>query len=41
MFLKNFIFLDFSLDQKFIIILIKDKFYSKKKFLLKRSENIV
>ena len=40
MFLKNFIFLDFSLDQKYIIILIQGKFYNKKILSLKRSENI-
>ena len=38
--LKNFIFLDFSLDQKFILFLIHGKFYSKKILSLKRSENI-
>ena len=40
MFLKNFIFLDFSLDQKFILFLIQGKFYNKKILSLKRSENI-
>lgn len=40
MFLKNFILLDFSLDQKFILILMKEKFYHKKIISLKRSENI-
>ncbi len=38
--LNNFIFLDFSLDQKFIIILTKGKLYNKKILSLKRSENI-
>lgn len=40
MFLKKIIILDFSLDKKFIIILIHSKFYSKRILLLKRSENI-
>lgn len=40
MLLKNFIFLDFSLDHKFILILIQDKLYKKKIIALKRSENI-
>jgi len=40
MFLKNFIFLDFTLDQKFILFLIQDKFYNKKILSLKKSENI-
>ena len=38
--LKNFIFLDFSLDQKFILFLIQKKFYNKKILSLKKSENI-
>ncbi len=37
---KNFIFLDFSLDQKYIILLIQDKLYNKKILTLKKSENI-
>ena len=40
MFLKNFIFLDFSLEQKYIIILVRGRIYSKKILSLNRSENI-
>ncbi|MAK12726.1 MAG: hypothetical protein CMI73_03560 [Candidatus Pelagibacter sp.] len=40
MFLKNSIFLDFSLDQKYIFIIDKNKFYRKKILSLKRSENL-
>ena len=40
MFLKNFIFLDCSLDKKFIFISTGGKFYNKKILSLKRSENI-
>ena len=38
--LQNFIFLDFSLDHKFVVILTKGRFYNKKIPSLKRSENI-
>lgn len=38
--LTNCIFFDFSLDQKYILILSKDKLYKKKLDYLKRSENI-
>lgn len=37
---KNSIFLDFSLDQKYILILLQDKLYNKRILSLKRSENI-
>ena len=40
MFSKKFIILDFSLNKKFIIILIQGKYYSKRILSLKRSENI-
>jgi len=40
MILKNFIFLDFSLEQKYIIILVRGRIYSKKILSLNRSENI-
>ena len=40
MFLKNFILLDFSLDQKYILISTKGRLYDKKILSLKRSENI-
>ena len=40
MLLKNFIFLDFSLDHKSILILKQGKLYTKKISSLKRSENI-
>ena len=40
MLLKDFIFLDFSLDHKFILILKRGKLYNKKILSLKRSENI-
>ena len=40
MFVKNFIFLDFSLEQKYIIFLVRDRIYSKKILSLNRSENI-
>ena len=40
MIIKNFIFFDFSLDQKYIIVLANGKSYNKKIFKLKRSENI-
>lgn len=40
MLFKNFIFLDFSLDQKYIILLIQGKLYNKKILSLKKSENI-
>ena len=36
----NCIFFDFSLDQKYILILSQDKLYKKKLDYLKRSENI-
>ena len=38
--LKNSIFLDFSLDQKYIFVFKENKFYKKKIVSLKRSENI-
>jgi tRNA A37 threonylcarbamoyladenosine modification protein TsaB len=38
--LPNYIFFDFSLDQKYILILSQDKLYKKKLESLKRSENI-
>tara|TARA_B100001057_G_scaffold47862_1_gene42647 strand:- start:139 stop:663 length:525 start_codon:yes stop_codon:yes gene_type:complete len=38
--LTNCIFFDFSLDQKYILILSKDKLYKKKLDSLKRTENI-
>ena len=38
--LTNCIFFDFSLDQKYILILSQDKLYKKKLDNLKRSENI-
>ena len=40
MFLKNFILLDFSLDQKYILISTKGRLYDKTILSLKRSENI-
>ena len=36
--LTNCIFFDFSLDQKYILILSQDKLYKKKLDYLKRSE---
>ncbi len=38
--LKNSIILDFSLDQKYIFILLQERIYNKKIISLKRSENI-
>ena len=38
--LINYIFFDFSLDQKYILILSQDKLYKKKLDSLKKSENI-
>ena len=38
--LTNCIFFDFSLDQKYILILSQDKLYKKKLDSLKRTENI-
>ncbi len=37
---KNSIFLDFSFDKKYILILLQDKLYNKRILSLKRSENI-
>ena len=40
MIMKNSIILDFSLDQKYIIFLINNKYYEKKILSLKRSEDL-
>ena len=40
MYSRNLIFLDFSLDHKYIFILNKNKFYKKKLIALNKSENV-